>query len=94
MGEPTARTSTLLKVAQGLLAAAGGLIAQRGLTLIGVALTNLCDLEAVQLGLPFDRSGTLDAAVDSVRQRFGSGAISRAILLGREEGPWVPLLPD
>jgi DNA polymerase-4 len=94
MGEATARTSTLLKVAQGLLAAAGGLIARRGLTLIGVALTNLCDLEAVQLGLPFDRAAGLDAAVDSVRRRFGSGAISRGTLLGREEGPWTPLLPD
>ena len=65
------------------------LIEQRGLTLIGVAICNLEDDRAVQLALPFDRqSGSdLDAAVDEVRERFGSAAVTRAVLLGREPAP-------
>jgi DNA polymerase-4 len=94
IAEATSRTATLLKIARGLLAASGALIARRGLTLIGVALTNLCDRSAVQLALPFDRTSTLDATLDQLRERFGSGAIARGALVGRDEGPWVPLLPD
>jgi len=61
-----------------------------------VAVGNLEDADAVQLALPFDPSsdGSLDAALDEVRGRFGSVAITRAVLLGREQGPSVPLLPD
>jgi DNA polymerase-4 len=94
IAEATTRTSTLLKIARGLLAASGALIARRGLTLIGVALTNLCDSRAVQLALPFDRTATLDSTLDELRERFGSGAIARGALIGRDQGPWVPLLPD
>jgi DNA polymerase-4 len=94
IAEATSRTATLLKIARGLLAASGALIARRGLTLIGVALTNLCDQSAVQLALPFDRTSTLDTTLDQLRERFGSGAIARGALVGRDEGPWVPLLPD
>jgi hypothetical protein len=32
--------------------------------------------------------------LDSIRQRFGSDAIIRGALVGRDPGPWVPLLPD
>jgi DNA polymerase IV len=94
IAEATSRTATLLKVARGLLAASGALIARRGLTLIGVALTNLCDQSAIQLALPFDRTAALDSTLDQLRERFGSGAIARGALVGRDEGPWVPLLPD
>ncbi len=94
IAEATTRTSTLLKVARGLLAASNAVIARRGLTLIGVALTNLCDQDAIQLALPFDRTRGLDRAVDAVRERFGTKAIARGALVGRDEGPWVPLLPD
>ena len=40
---------------------------------------------AVQLALPFDRRSddALDAALDGVRDRFGSSAVNRAVLLGR-----------
>jgi DNA polymerase-4 len=69
-------------------------IERRGLTLIGIALTNLSDQGAVQLALPFDRSRELDAALDEIRDRFGSSAITRAALVGRDPGAWVPLLPD
>ena len=93
---PTAHTQTILGTAQWLLAAAAPEIERRGLTLVGVAVANLEDDGALQLVLPFDSgSGTaLDAALDEVRRRFGSAAVTRAVLLGRDPGPVVPLLPD
>ena len=94
MAEATTRTATLLRVARGLLAASGAVIARRGLTLIGVALTNLCDQNAIQLALPFDRVAGLDRAVDELRDRFGTGVISRGTLVGQAADVWVPILPD
>jgi DNA polymerase-4 len=71
-------------------------IEREGLTLVGVAVANLDDDRAVQLALPFDSfSGdALDAALDEVRARFGVNAVTRAVLLGRDLGLTVPLLPD
>jgi DNA polymerase-4 len=94
--QATAQTRTILATVRGLLAAATPMIERQGLTLIGVALGNLHDDDAVQLALPFDHQGAaeLDMALDSVRDRFGSKAITRAVLLGRDQGPTVPLLPD
>ena len=72
--------------------------AQLRMLLLGISVGNLHDDAAVQLALPFDRrrSGAdgLDAAVDEVRDRFGSTAVTRAVLLGRDHHPSVPLLPD
>ena len=72
------------------------MIERRGITLVGVAVGNLCDGRAVQLSFPFDPRATdaLDAALDEVWQRFGSAAITRAVLLGRGRGVAMPLLPD
>jgi DNA polymerase-4 len=96
IAEATAETETILAVARALLAAALPLIEQRGITLVGVALTNLEDAGAVQLTLPFgrEREQALDSALDDIRARYGSGSITRAALLGREPQPTVPLLPD
>jgi DNA polymerase-4 len=94
MGEPTAHTQTILAAASRLLGVAMPAIERRGLTLIGIALTNLEDDRAVQLVLPLDRGRDLDATVDRVRDRFGSSAITRGVRVGREVGDWVPLLPD
>ncbi|MGH3486641.1 MAG: DNA polymerase IV [Actinopolymorphaceae bacterium] len=93
---PTAHTQTILGTARGLLEAADPLIVSKGLTLVGIAIANLDDDGAIQLELPFDRrSGTaLDAALDDVRDRFGTGAVTRAVLLGRDQGLSVPMLPD
>jgi DNA polymerase IV len=94
--QATAHTETILATARGLLTTATPLIEQQGLTLVGVAVGNLEDDRAVQLVLPFDRSsgGALDAALDEVRARFGTKAVTRAVLLGRDQGLTVPLLPD
>jgi DNA polymerase-4 len=92
----TAHTETILSTARGLLVTASPMIERRGLTLVGVAVGNLEDDRYVQLLLPFDRrcGYALDAALDEVRLRFGPRAITRAVLLGRERGFTVPLLPD
>jgi DNA polymerase-4 len=92
----TAHTHTILSTARGLLAGAMPVIEREGLTLVGVAVANLDDDRAVQLALPFDSySGdALDAALDEVRARFGVNAVTRAVLLGRDLGLTVPLLPD
>jgi DNA polymerase-4 len=96
LSRPTARTAPILDTARRLFFDAAPLIEQRGLTMIGVALANLDGDDAVQLPLPFERSstGALDGALDAVRDRFGSRAVTRAVLLGRELRPAVPLLPD
>jgi DNA polymerase-4 len=92
----TARTQQILATARELLTTAMPMIERQGLTLVGVALGNLDDDGTIQLELPFDLrpAGDLDATVDKVRDRFGSAAITRAVLLGRDQGLSVPLLPD
>ena len=88
MPQPTAQTRAILDTARGLLAAATPMIRQEGLTLIGISLSNLTDATPFQLALPFDdRLDTaLDEALDEVRDRFGSTAVTRAVLLGRDRG--------
>jgi DNA polymerase-4 len=92
----TAETELVRVAARALLAEAMPIIERRGLTLVGIAVANLADDRAVQLTLPFDRrsGGALDAALDEVHARYGSGAVTRAVLLGRDPGMTVPLLPD
>ncbi|HEX4820104.1 MAG TPA: DNA polymerase IV [Acidimicrobiales bacterium] len=96
MPRATAHTATILAAARELLAVARPLIDAQGITLVGISVGNLDDDRAVQLTLPFRRAsgGALDAALDDVRERFGSGAVTRAVLLGRDPGLSVPMLPD
>ena len=93
--QATAETEAILATARALLATAKPMIERRGITLVGVTVGNLED-GAVQPALPLDgRDGiALDVALDEVRDRFGASAITRAVLLGRDEGLSVPLLPD
>ena len=93
---PTNATQTILTTARGLLATALPAIERRGITLVGIAVGNLDDGRSIQLALPLERhsSDALDAALDEVRLRFGSAAITRAVLLGRRRGLSMPLLPD
>jgi DNA polymerase-4 len=92
----TCQTETVLATARELLREATPMIERQGITLVGIAIGNLDDDDAIQLALPFARrsASALDAVLDDVRERFGSTAIGRAGLLGRDPGMTVPLLPD
>ncbi|MGH8990767.1 MAG: DNA polymerase IV, partial [Acidimicrobiia bacterium] len=98
--QATAGTDAILATARELLAGSWPLVGERGITLVGVAVGNFDPAGAIQLALPFDRGRgavvdvALDAAVDGVRDRFGSAAVTRGVLLGRDPGLAVPLLPD
>jgi DNA polymerase-4 len=96
LNEATAETQAIFDTARGLLAAEAKLIERRGLTLVGVAVSNLADDTPVQLPLPLERRCELelDVAIDEIRTRFGLDSIKRAVLLGRESGLAMPLLPD
>ncbi|HET6813766.1 MAG TPA: DNA polymerase IV, partial [Actinomycetota bacterium] len=92
---PTSHSHTIMVTARELLADAMPMIRRQGVTMVGVAVANLDDSGVIQLTLPFERhNGGLDAALDRVRDRFGSDAVTRAVLLGRDQGLTVPLLPD
>lgn len=103
----TASTEVILAAARDLMAAARPLTAERGLTLVGFAVSNIDRDGAQQLELPFDadagcrRPGgsaadplALDSALDEVRQRFGNASVTRGVLLGRDPGLEMPMLPD
>jgi DNA polymerase-4 len=91
---PTAETEPVLAVARALLASAAPTIEERGLTLLGMAVGNLDEDGAVQLALPFDRhaGGALDHAIDDIREKFGTRALTRTVLLGHEHMA-MPMLP-
>ena len=91
--EATDQTAAALATARALLATAMPMIETKGITLIGVALSNLEDTDE-QLVFSFDRKTALDRVLDRVRERYGSAAITRGVLVGRDEGLVVPLLPD
>jgi DNA polymerase IV len=90
LAHATAETQPILATMRALLAAAMPTIERRGITLVGITVANLDGLgSGVQLTLPLDRrwSIDLDLTLDELRDRFGSGAITRAVLLGRDAGP-------
>ncbi|MGK5678321.1 DNA polymerase IV [Actinoplanes sp. URMC 104] len=91
----TMQTRTIQLTARALLHEARPLIDTRGLTLVGVAVSNLDGDGHFQPSL-FDEAGDdrLDVAMDAVRDRFGSSSLTRAATIGRELGPSVPILPD
>lgn len=93
---PTMATETVLRIARELLLGLRPLIADRGITLLGLTIAGLNAAGATQMMLPFDahQSGVLDAALDEVREKFGSGAVRRGVLVGQSDGIEVPMLPD
>ncbi len=93
---PTAGSGTVLSAALDLLTDALPLVERRGVTLIGVAVGNLSRGVPAQPTLPFTHRcpDDLDAALDAVRDRYGSRAVVRAAALGRDPGLSVPVLPD
>jgi DNA polymerase-4 len=96
LSRATAETQAILDTARALLATVMPLVERRGITLVGVAVANLENDLPRQLMLPFERRSraALDAAIDDIRERFGLTAVTRAVLLGRDSGLTVPLLPD
>jgi DNA polymerase-4 len=92
----TDRTSLLLDVARGLLAAALPEIAERGITLIGVSLSQLGRADSVPPELPidWDDGARLDTVLDAVRDRYGATSVARATQLGRDPGWSTPVLPE
>jgi DNA polymerase-4 len=84
LAQATAATDLVLATARSLLRAAMPAIERQGATLLGVTVSNLSARGAIQLELPLgSRSTALDAAVDEIRERFGTDALTRASLLGR-----------
>ncbi|MCV7052440.1 DNA polymerase IV [Mycobacterium heidelbergense] len=93
----TSSTPPILAAARQLVAAAEPLIAQRGLTLVGFAVSSIDRSGAQQLLLPFgeaSRRDEVDAAIDRVRERYGRSALTPAVLVGRDPGLEMPHLPD
>jgi DNA polymerase IV len=97
LSRATAATRTVLAAVRELLAAAWKTIERRGLTLVGVTVSNL-DPRALgtQLELPLEGRSldALDAVLDEVRRRVGPSAITRATLLHRDVGLSHWLFPD
>ena len=94
--DATASTDRILETARSLLSESLPVIEHRGLTLVGISVANLDDADTLQLRLPIDvrANDALDAVLDLVRERYGSSAITRAVLLGRSPGISMPMLPD
>jgi DNA polymerase IV len=98
MPRPTSSTQSILAAARRLVAASAPLTAERGLTLIGFAVSDIDRSGAEQLVLPFGDAQTqppaIEATIDQVRRRYGKSALTRAVLVGRDSGMEMPHLPD
>jgi len=96
LARATTATQTILDTARTLLATAFPMIDERGLTLVGISVGNLGTQGFVQLELPFERQDgrALDHTLDAVRNRFGSAAVTRGVLVGKDPGWEMPMLPD
>jgi len=95
MPQATASTALIHRTAKQLLEHAWPLATERGLTRVGISVTNLEDANAVQLALNLDGAPPpeLDTTIDQIRDRFGTSSIGRAALVNRDLRT-VPLLPD
>lgn len=95
LADPTGQTDVILGAARSLLDAAWPELEERGVTKLGIAVSNLDSDDAIQLSLPFPSAdwGSVDQAMDEIRERFGTSAVTRATLAGRAAIE-MPLLPD
>lgn len=91
----TSSTQPILATARRLVASAAPLIGERGLTLVGFAVSGIDRSGAQQLMLPFGgQTPAVDEAIDEVHRRYGKSALTRAVLVGRDPGLEMPRLPD
>ena len=93
----TAATRTVLTAVRELIAASRSTIDRRGLTLIGITVSNLDARGAGrQLELPLDGQSldALDDVLDQLRRRIGPTAVTRATLLHRRVALAHWLFPD
>jgi DNA polymerase IV len=93
----TSSTQPILAAARQLVGSAAPLIAERGLTLVGFAVSGIDRSGAQQLMLPFGTDAgrlAVDEAIDRVRRRYGKSALTPAVLVGRDPGFEMPHLPD
>ncbi|CAM5792263.1 DNA polymerase IV [Cellulomonas persica] len=91
----TSSSDELRATALTLLDSVRELVAERGITLVGVALTGLGSDAVVQPALELEASHDgLDRAADRLAERFGSRALTRASLLVVGDGFAAPQLPD
>lgn len=91
----TSATDAVLAAARALVAAAAPLIAQRGLSLIGFAVSNLDPDGSQQLELPFEQQPdpiAIDSAIDDIRARFGNTMLTRGVLVGKGPDLEMPTL--
>ena len=97
LATPTSSSEAILGAARLLARSSMPMIERRGLTLVGLAVSNLDTRDgSVQLELPVDaraRRRALDLALDDIRERFGPSAITRASLLGRDPGLAAWMMP-
>jgi hypothetical protein len=95
VGRATDRTTVLLAVARAMLAASQPEIAERGITLIGVSLSQLGRVDDIQPELPIEwMTARLDTVLDAVHDKFGAASVARAAQLGRDPGWSTPLLAE
>ena len=97
LSRPTAATEAILVTVRELVAADMPMLRDRGLTLVGITVSNLeGDGASRQLELPLDGPGrsALDAVIDDVRDRYGPDAVTRAALLRSSPDLSASLLPE
>ncbi|MCV7198923.1 DNA polymerase IV [Mycobacterium angelicum] len=92
----TSATQPILAAARQLVSAARPVVAARGLTLVGFAVSGIdrSGSQQLMLPLPGETPDSIDAAVDQIRRRYGKSAVTRAVLVGRDPGLEMPHLPD
>ncbi|KAG1649179.1 DNA polymerase IV 2 [Nymphon striatum] len=93
--QATNSTAAFHRTAKQLLDEVWAEAEERGLTRVGISVTNLTSAHAIQLAMDFDGGAPpeLDSTIDRIRDRFGTEAIGRAALVNRDTRT-VPLLPD
>lgn len=102
----TTGTEVLLRFAREMFAELRSKAPHRPITLVGVSLEKLGSEGGVQLQLPIERNPdlpedtgeapgeSLDSALDELRARFGSSAVTRASLVDLDASSASPVLPD